>query len=182
MAWFVLFRKRRVISRLIAQGIPALHRELAPLFRSQGYEAGDRLVVECAVFVLWSIHVGIMNARTSALDRYLANRWLERRAERPERLVEDADCRPIIDVCPIYHRRCMEVLATTRTIYLHEWDGEDLLDIPVRPATATFFCHNVAGVSALFSKAALDELRRDLKESFWSCVKPLDPEIRPAIP
>ncbi|HEY1146181.1 MAG TPA: hypothetical protein VGE84_07570 [Allosphingosinicella sp.] len=172
---FTLVRRQGLIARLIAENIPELHREAVALFEANGLDTRG-LGPECAAFILWSVHVGIVNARTSELDRWIAERLLEKQVSRIAKREGDAG----LDA--LYRLRCGQVLATTRNIFLYRSGEGDLPALPVTLAGARLFVRQATGGRGALPAAALASLLELLKAHFWSCVKPLEPLPRAAFP
>lgn len=171
-----LFRRRRLIERLVAEHIDGLCNEAGALFRTHGLEAADRLYPECAAFIFWSVHVGIVNADTSAFDRWVAEWLLERQIRRSARASGGGE------LDRLYRERRAQVLATTRNIFLYRGRPGDRPALPVTAASARLFVrHATAGRGALPAPALADLLGR-MQARLWACVKPLTPVMRAAFP
>lgn len=172
---FTLVRRHGLIARLIAENIPELHHETAALFEANGIDTRG-LGPECAAFILWSVHVGIVNARTSELDRWIAERLLEKQVSRIARMEGDRGLEAL------YRLRCGQVLATTRNIFLYRSGEGDPPALPVTPAGARLFVRQATGGRAALPPAGLTSLLELLKARFWLCVKPLEPSPRAVFP
>lgn len=172
---FILVRRQGLIARLIAENTAELHDEAAALFEANGLDTRG-LGPECAAFILWSVHVGIVNARTSELDRWIAERLLEKQVSRIARREGDAG----LDA--LYRLRCGQVLATTRNIFLYSSGEGDLPALPVTLAGARLLVRQATGGRGVLPAAGLTSLLGLLKAHFWACVQPLDPSQRTAFP
>lgn len=172
---FTLVRRQGLIARLIAENIAELHRETVALFEANGLDTRG-LHSECAAFILWSVHVGIVNARTSDLDRWIAERLLEKQVSRMARRKGD------VGLEALYRLRCSQVLATTRNIFLYRSEQGHLPAFPVTPASARLFVRQATGGRGALARAGLENLHELLKARFWACVQPLDPSPRAAFP
>ena len=172
---FALVRRRGLIARLIAENTARLHDEAGALFRANGIDTKG-LGPECAAFILWSVHVGIVNARTSELDRWLASWLLERRVGHIARMEGATTLRTL------FRLRCGQVLATTRNIFLDYPKAGERPALPVTPAGARLFVRHATGGRGALPAPALTTLLEMLKTYFWSCVEPLEPAPRVALP
>lgn len=179
MTWLALTRGRRRVLELIDEAITSLERDVRALLTSERLRSSERIPLECAIFIYWSVHVGIVNAQTCALDRWLARRALDRELRRVSRPA-GGGVGPMSELLVGYEQRRREVLATTRNIYLYAGRGADRPIVPVTQASAKLFLRKL-GYGHILPHVA-PRLAETLSTHFWSCARHFRPLIRTSFP
>lgn len=174
--WLTLVRRRRLITRLIEEHGEGLHAEASALFRANGLDPGDRLSDECALFIFWAVHVGIVNADTSDFDRWIAERLLDRRIRHMARACGSSGLEQV------YRERRGQVLATTRNIFLYRGRPGDRPALPVTPASARLFVRHATAGRGTLPDPALSALLDRLQARLWACVEAMEPAPRAVFP
>ncbi|MCJ8157643.1 hypothetical protein [Sphingomonas sp. LaA6.9] len=167
---FELSRQGRTAVRLVPDRIVALQAEVKGCLAQHGVEPGVAVAHECAAFVFWSVHVGIVNARTSELDRWVSRRMLNRVIRRSDP-----------EIGALYARRCQEALAATPNIYLYRGKrGEP--ELPVTHATVRLFLRKLTGMRFAATADVVQDLLDVLRTAFWSWVGAMNPHLRTSFP
>ena len=174
MSWLALARRRRHVRELVEDATASLERDMKDLLPS----ADEQLARECVIFIYWSVHVGIVNAQTSALDRWLARIALHRQLRRASAALGDGSAS--LDLVACYEQRCREALATTPNIFLYHKRGAELPILPVTPSGAKLFLRRIG--HARIPPQAVARLADVLASYFWLCVQHFQPRIRPRFP
>ena len=170
-----LTRSRSRVLDLIADATASLERDVRQLLQSQD----ERLAHECAIFVYWSVHVGIVNAQTSALDSCIARLLLHRQLRRAARASGHGNGEAG-DLVSCYEQRCREALATTPNIFLYQRRGADIPTLPVTPSGAKLFLRKIGQRRP--PPETVHRLVELLSTCFWSCVRQFQPLVRSRFP
>lgn len=175
MSWLPLARQHRHVLGLVEDAIYSLEGDVRRLLTLEN----GQIARECAIFICWSIHVGIVNAQTSAFDRCLARFLLHRQLVRMSR-AWSSESGSTVDLLSRYEQRCREVLATTPNIYLYERHGADTPILPVTRAGAKLFLRNLGHGHP--SPHIVQRLAELLGAYFWSCARNFQPLVRTRFP
>lgn len=115
-----------------------LRDSLAAHYRAYQLRPNERLDIECALFIFWSVEIGLRNTETWWFDRHLAETRffdLVRQGLRHP-LAEEIAAGPGME--KLYRNRFRDVLRTIRNIHV-TWDDGGRLRVPLTERTAKLF-------------------------------------------
>jgi hypothetical protein len=157
MALLPLSRACRAACERLPEDFAHMHGQIAALYAAHDRAPLPSLAQECALFLHWSIEIGLLNARGSGMDRWLATRRFERS------LREMADRLPIAPLHgagtagAVYRQRYREVLPRIRNIYIGGDEGHGL-ELPLTLRAAAFFLTRTAEPSGASPEPLKTEL------------------------
>lgn len=116
----------------------ALRAAVLDTYRAHDLRPSERLDIECALFILWSVEIGLLNARTWWMDR----RWAERRFTGLIRhhlaFTAVTTIAAGMTMPHLYRHRFRDVLRTIRNIYAVP-DGLGRLQVPLTERATKLF-------------------------------------------
>ena len=113
-------------------------------YRVHDVRPGERLDVECALFIFWSVGIGLLNARTWWLDRQWAeSRFASLLRNSSRQLALEIEAGPGIE--HLYRHRFRDLLRTIRNVYV-AWDGSGRLRVPLTERSTKLFLAYTADV------------------------------------
>ena len=173
MGWFDLSRSGRHYAPLIPGSMAQLQGRVAACLDAHGIAPTPSLQRECAAFVLWSVHVGIVNATTTEPDRWLSRWILNRQIDRID---------PEGELRALYRRRCTEALGASPNIYLYQARESAMPRLPVTAASAKLFLRKVADIRLSIHSPAVADMLAILSDAFWAWVGRMNPRVRTSFP
>ena len=140
--FFGLTRRAYGATDLVIDQTRLLDTEIRALIAQGDREAGQPVLLEAASFIMWSIHLALLNARAGALDKLFARFLFERQIPRIAlELGTDAD-----ELDHIYRRRRIEVMKTIRNVFVRQ-TGDGELITPITTSSAKLFLNRAMGTS-----------------------------------
>jgi hypothetical protein len=144
MRWFALSRNCLALPPLLNETFEQLKQTALAIFDAWEIVADDdALTVECIAFLLWSVHIAIINSGTSGIDKWLAHRLLARQVRQAGSLPVMRDAADPELVTRIFSRRRVEVLPTIWNVYFTS-DQAGALVAPVTRRTARLFIERIS--------------------------------------
>lgn len=161
MNWFPLANACKRAEWNFGSRFDALKLAILTTYRTYNAHANDRLGSECALFMLWSIEIALLNTQTWWLDRYRAER---RFANLLRRVLREQD----IDVgeqqiTEAYRARFRDALRTIRNVYV-AWDRTGFLLPPLTVRTTNLFISYTTHVTHPLSFEARANMHRRLHD------------------
>ncbi|EQB15936.1 hypothetical protein [Sphingobium lactosutens] len=159
MNWFPLLDACKRAECAFGSRFEELKQAILTTYRTYDAHANDRLDSECALFILWSIEIGLLNAPTWWFDRHRAERRfanLLRRGLR-EQGVEFAGRK----MEEVYRARFRDALRTIRNIHV-EWDTIGYLQPPLTVRTTKLFISYTTDISYPLSSEARADMHHRL--------------------
>ena len=155
-----LIRVWRSMPPLVYEQANLLQKEVTELLDHQGLAVSEETRRECLLFILWSVHVGLINMRPgivrSALQ-WLHKRKIEKKAQ--------AEYRRLLTQ---YERRRIEALYVVKNVFAKRtaqgWE------IPLSLRSARMFLNNATGEAKRASTANLDDVLLILRRRSATCI------------
>lgn len=157
MKFLLLWRR---LSPLVYQQTDLLRDDVADFLDRRGLPASEETSRECLLFILWSVHVGLMNMRPGIRRSLLL--WLHKR--KVAKVAQAGDPRLVT----LYERRLVEALYVITNIFAERtaqgWS------LPLSPRFARMFLNNATTGSGDVSKAAADDVLPILRSRSAACI------------
>lgn len=150
-----------------AQDFRARHEDLsaslAERYRAHRLRPNARLDIESALFIFWSLEIGLRNAHTWWFDRFLAETRFEAlvRCGLDHPVAKEIAAGPGMDA--FYRDRFRDALRTTRTICV-TWDDDGRLHAPLTARTTKLFLTRTSNAGELVSPEAQQDVHARLVE------------------
>lgn len=173
MRWLPITRSSLTMDRVVADRHVRLRDDVCGLYRDEAVEPAESLDAECASFVLWSVHIAMLNMPGSAIDRWIAGRCFERylAGAAPRLGIAEAPDRP--SLAEMVHRRRIDALRTIRNVYLRHDPRTGALIAPSTEATARLFLVKTCHAPADVQRRVAPRLAPTLSNSCCGCVADL---------
>lgn len=159
MSWFPLLDACKGAECAFGSRFEELKHAILTTYRTYDARANDRLDLECALFILWSIEIGLLNAPTRWFDRHRAERRFAKLLRRGlrEQGIEFAGRQ----MDEVYRARFRDALRTIRNIYV-EWDRSGSLKPPLTVRTTKLFISYTTDISYPLSSQARTDMHHSL--------------------
>ena len=155
-----LMRVWRRMPALVHEQADLLRGEVADIFDRQGVAVSQDTHRECLLFILWSVHAGLLNMRAGLPRGVLL--WLHRR--KVARTARSGDHR----LLPLYERRLIEALYVVRNIVAERTAQGWALPLSTR--TARMFLKNASPPAGPVQAAMLDDVLAILRRRSSACI------------
>lgn len=120
-----------------------LRASILETYQKHGARALDRLDLECALFIFWSVGIGILNSKSWWLDNWLSERRFARALEHCWDGSRGKEIAAGPTMCGLYRTRFRDVLRTIRNVYIR-WDDAGRIEVPLTPrSTGLFLAYTV---------------------------------------
>ncbi|MBH2000586.1 MAG: hypothetical protein I8H96_15825 [Sphingomonadaceae bacterium] len=158
-----LMRLWQRLPPLVDSQVGLLRDEVAGVLDRQGVAVSEAADRECMLFVLWSVHVGVVNMRPGITRNILM--WLHKRKIKQTAKAQDRD------LVALYERRLIEVLFVIKNIIVER--TEQGLAPPLSRRTARMFLKNISTEVGGAHPDLLDEVLLILRRRSSACAERL---------
>ena len=153
----------RRVPPLVHEQADLLREEVTVVLAREGLAPSEETGRECTLFILWSVHAGLMNIRPALVRNALL--WLHRRKVAHTARAGDPD------LLPLYERRRIEALYAVRNIFAEQTPRDWML--PLSSRLARMFIRNASAGAQQVSRSAIEEVLRVLRPRSSACVRAL---------
>lgn len=149
----------RHLPPLVDGQVALLRDEISDVLDHHGLAVSEDATRECLLFILWSVHVGLMNMRPGITRNIL--RWLHKRKIKKTSKTQDRY------LAALYERRLIEALFVVKNIVVKR--TEQGLAPPLSRRSAKMFLKNVSAEARGAPTGFLDEVLLILRRRCSAC-------------
>lgn len=183
MFGFGMAQQKKLIPVVVENQLPVFLNSIEMIFKEAGVPLEKRNAIECAIFVFWSIRLGILNADGATADKYAADyvlestikRWIAGLAKASGQRASAASNREFYQ---LVKQRYAEYHQTIQSIAFRRGRNGNV-DLPLTEATIHLFVQRVAmdreALAALSSFG--HHFSVALSEGQWACAGLMQPKI-----
>ncbi|PJG49435.1 hypothetical protein CAF53_15335 [Sphingobium sp. LB126] len=148
---------------LVEDQVDLLRKEIRSILDREGWAVSEETSRECFLFILWSVHIGLMNMRPGLTRSVLF--WLHKRKIRALAIAGDRR------LFPQYERRLIEALYVVKNVYVER--TEQGWAPPLSHRSARMFLNNAAPEARSAPGRLLDDVLLILRRRSSACTATL---------
>lgn len=149
----------RRMPHLVDEQSGLLREEIVGILKRQGLTVSEDTSRECFLFILWSVHVGVMNLRPGFTRSMLL--WLHKR--KITKVSKSGDPR----LPALYERRLIEALYVVKNLFVER--TEQGWAPPLSLRSARLFLNNASSEARLASADLLEDVLLILRRRSSAC-------------